>query len=253
MHKKASPIKFGPPYRNVFGTEALPEAIGMLIPCFQGESDEEIPAFLKESPVGLADKLMDAEALGKMDLIPYTEENCGTATCHDPVEERRFRRLLSGFLACVRSCNSAGTDETSIQCCCGAMTVFPNFRRNFPEGLFIGCGERRYAIRPSSVIIKKFRGENGEAKEISFSFQIKYSTGLQGIARYIDRFRDGDRVEQFRAYSDRSVVTSSFYRDHQKTHDLYRTLMGQVIQGEVSLTYYRWPAKAPILSQYAAV
>lgn len=252
MHKNLSQLNICQPESDLFTGQSLPKALDMLVPCFQGEAGEEIPAFLKESPAGFAEKLMDAEALGKMDHISLCTQADEVGPCRQSSGPLQFGRLLSGFFSCRRECDSSAGCDPQLQSSSTAMTVFSNFRHNLPEGLVIGCGRQPYAIRPGSVIVKDFAGASGATREISFSFHIKYSDGLQGIARYIDRFKDGDRVELFREYSDRSVVTSSFYRDHQKTHDLYRTLMSQIIQGEISLTYYGRAANDQGLNRLAS-
>ena len=222
----------------------MPAAMALLIPCFQADAGGQIPLHLLADPECLSEALTDARTLGKMDPVPYSRLGRGEeARDAPPSAAPRGRRLTQWFRRrdtdrLRNAANGKGLPD------CTAMTVFPNFRRNLPEGLVIGEGKQSYAIRPCSVVVQDYGCGGAVLKEIRFSFQIRYADGMQGLARYIDRFKGGKRVEQLREYPDKSVVTSSLYRDHQKTHHLYRALMTQIVQGEISLTYYTGPPTA---------
>ncbi len=122
-----------------------------------------------------------------------------------------------------------------------SISQFTNFERATPaSGLPIGKDEGRYWIRPLQAELLKTGISDGIFPlEIKSVFQLTFANGTTGQAGYIDRMSTSEKFRRFHLYDDGKQEPAETYSDQKRMHDLFRTLMGQILLGEMYPRLYQ--------------
>lgn len=112
---------------------------------------------------------------------------------------------------------------------------FPAFYRSFPQnGLPVGKGKGLYWINPVRVEFKDY-DFNGVSSgdELICTFSINFRDGLRGEAGYMDRIKPDGDFSRWHIYPCGDIISADLYQDHRIKHDIFRSLMGKILLGEI--------------------
>ncbi|MFZ5570034.1 MAG: hypothetical protein ACOZF0_06500 [Thermodesulfobacteriota bacterium] len=108
------------------------------------------------------------------------------------------------------------------------------------HGLPIGKKEGIYWIKPFQVELMKTGISDGIFPlEIRSVFLLTFESGTTGKAGYIDRMNSPEKLRRFHLYQDGKQETADAYSEQRRMHDLFRTLMGQILLAEIHPSLYR--------------
>lgn len=112
---------------------------------------------------------------------------------------------------------------------------FPSFENHFPErGIPVGQGEGLHWIRPIRIEFKDFSSDGiTPGDELVCTFSIHFKHDLRGLVGYMDRIKTDKDFSRWHIYPCGDIISSDIYRDHRLKHDLFRTLMGSILLGEI--------------------
>ncbi len=121
---------------------------------------------------------------------------------------------------------------------------FPVFSAHFPQnGIAVGTGNGLHWIRPVRIQFK-ISGPDGisAGDELTCTFALRFRDGLGGHVGYMDRIKSEGEFSRWHIYPGGDIISADLYRDHRITHDLFRTLMGNILRGEIDPCCYREPS-----------
>ncbi|MBI4739854.1 hypothetical protein HY772_10070 [Candidatus Woesearchaeota archaeon] len=115
------------------------------------------------------------------------------------------------------------------------VTHFPAFEKATPQfGLTVGKEERLYWVRPLRAELSKVGLSDGLfPMEIKTVFMLTFQDGSGGQAGYIDRIHASGKYRRYHLYADGEQEPVEECDEECLTHDLFRTLMGQLLLAEI--------------------
>lgn len=122
------------------------------------------------------------------------------------------------------------------------LDYFPAFEDCFPgKGIAIGKGTGLCWVRPIRVHLKDFASDGiSPGDELTCTFAIQFRDGLREQIGYMDRIKPSLDFSRWHIYPCGDVITADLYHDHRFKHDMFRTLMGHILEGEIDPDSYRF-------------
>lgn len=112
---------------------------------------------------------------------------------------------------------------------------FPAFEKETPSlGLPVGKEGQLYWIKPLQAELSKTGLSDGLFPiEIKAVFMLTFPNGNSGQAGYIDRIYAHSEYRRYHLYADGKQESAEIYSDQRLMHDLFRTIMGQLLLAEI--------------------
>ena len=122
------------------------------------------------------------------------------------------------------------------------LDYFPAFEDLFPgKGIAIGKGTGQCWVRPIRAHFKDFQSDGiSSGDELTCTFAILFKDGLREQVGYMDRIKQSLDFSRWHIYPCGDVISADIYDDHRFKHDMFRTLMGHILEGEINPDSYRF-------------
>lgn len=117
---------------------------------------------------------------------------------------------------------------------------FPAFSKaTLNRGLSVGKGKNIFQVQPlSATLIQLAQDARPLPAEIRFFFKLTFSDGTSGKAGYVDMIKSNGRYRRIHVYGDGKIESAEIHEELRYMHDVYRTLMGQILFAEIYPWFY---------------
>ncbi len=121
------------------------------------------------------------------------------------------------------------------------VTHFPAFEKETPLlGLTVGKEKQLYWVRPLQAELSKVGLSDGLfPMKIQTVFMLTFQDGSVGHAGYIDRMYASEKYQRYHLYAGGEQEPVEECDEECLTHDLFRTLMGQLLLAEMYPQLYK--------------
>ncbi len=209
---------------------------------FWNYSGYEYPLSM-ETPFDIFNKMLSCPQTKSSPLIAMPDgpgslknsQHLTMETKHSVIE------LTRKFFAVVRgkreTADRENASQTGTKC---VLNHFPAFNRHFPgREIAVGKGSGLCLVSPVRVEFKGLKpNEFSVGDELTCTFAIHFRDGLRGQVGYMDRIKPNREFSRWHIYPCGDVISADLYQDHRLKHDMFRTLMGHILLGEISPESY---------------
>ena len=211
---------------------------------FWNYSAYEYPLTL-ETPFDIYNKIRTCERTRSSAIPSLAGSSASLTNPHDSKGATRFsvremtKRFWTGISGKRPSAEQEKVPRTGIKY---ALDYFPAFEDCFSgKGMTIGKGSGLCWVRPIRVHFKDFNSDGiSPHDELTCTFAIHFKDGLRKQVGYMDRIKPTLGFSRWHIYPSGEVISADLYHDHRFKHDMFRTLMGHILEGEIDPDYYRF-------------
>lgn len=211
---------------------------------FWNYSAYEYPLAL-ETPIDIYNKIQACERTRSSSILSMSGFSTSVGNQSYPKDETGLsvleitRRFWTGLTGKRRPAGQETASENGTKY---VLDYFPAFEACFSEkGIAVGSGTGLCRVRPVRVHFKDFDSDGiSPGDELTCTFAIQFGDGTREQVGYMDRIKPSLDFSRWHIYPCGDVLSADLYHDHRFKHDMFRTLMGHILEGEIDPDSYRF-------------